>query len=99
MAGAYSVVTWDDMDPGEVINDGVDFSGALDTGDSLATIVWTFLDAQGVTKTNPRIDGTLGRVTLTGGIVGQTSRLLCTVTTVGGETLKQVVRVKIKTKN
>lgn len=95
----YVVLDWDDLDPAEKINYAVDFSTALDDGDSLQSITYTFLDQQGVTKSLEAVDGTLARVTLTSGTPGATARLMCFADTAGGEKLKQAVRVKIKVKN
>lgn len=98
MAGNYTVLEWDDKDPAEVINDGVDFAPSLDVGDSLATIDFTFIAQAGLVLTNKRIVGTKAVVTASGGTAGTVGRILCTAVTVGGEVLKQVVKVAVKTK-
>jgi hypothetical protein len=99
MAGQYQVLDWDDKDPNEVINDGIEFGPALDTGDTILSATWTFINQAGVTKAFETVIGTTPRLKLSGGNVGETARLLCTVVTAGGETLKQVVRLKIKAKS
>jgi hypothetical protein len=98
MAGNYTVLDWDDKDPSEVIKEAVEFVDALDVGDSLLSIAYTFINQAGVTKSGESIDGTKARVTLAAGTVGQTMSILCTATTLAGEVLKQVVKMKIKAK-
>jgi hypothetical protein len=99
MAGSYEVLDWDDKDPAEIIEEAVEFASALDDGDSLASISFSFLTQAGVTKANERIDGTKARVRLSSGNAGETMRILCTADTAAGEKLKQVVKMKIKVKN
>lgn len=100
MAGSYVVLEWDDKDTVEVVNDGVDFGPALDSGDSVATAIFTFIAGVdgGVILTNQRLVGNKALVTVSGGTADAKARILCTATTLGGEVLKQVVTLKIKAK-
>lgn len=99
MAGDYTVIEWDDKDPSEVINDGVDFGPGLDTGDSVIAAPFTFIGSNaGLVLTNPRLIGNRALVTVSGGTDGLSARILCTASTQGGETLKQVIKLKVKAK-
>ncbi len=91
-------IDWGTKDPDEIIEHAVDFADALDAGDSLLTIDYSFLTQAGLTKTNPRIDGTLARVRISAGTHGGNGRLRLLVTTLGGETLEELVKIKVRNK-
>lgn len=91
-------IEWGDKDPDEVIKYAVDFAEALAEGDTLATVVYSFIDQAGLTKANEAISGTLARVTLSAGTHGLNGKLRCFVTTTGGEQLEEVAKVKVRNK-
>lgn len=91
-------LTWEEpKDPDEVLDYQIDWSGRLDEADTIATSTWTVPD--GLTEGAPdSFDDTTTTVWLTGGTLGTTYDLLNRVTTAGGRTMDQTMKLKVKAK-
>ena len=89
-------VEWGRKDPDEVIDYGIDYSGSLADGDSLATVEWTFIDQSGCTKSNEGITGSNAKVRISSGTAGLNMKIQCRVTTANGEVLEDLAKLKIR---
>lgn len=87
---------WGKKDPDEVITYGIEYSGALADGDSLSSVVFTFLNAAGCTKSAEAVVGTKAQVRISGGTADQTMSIQCRVTTATGEILEDNAKLKIR---
>lgn len=91
-----SIPTWDrTKDPNEVIDHDLTWADQMtDLSDTIATSTWTV--PSGITKDSSSNTTTLTKVWLSGGTTGQTYTLLNRITTAGGRTLDQSVKLKMK---
>lgn len=92
-------------DPNEVLDYVLNWATRLDSGDTIATSVWSLVPAitSGVGDDLLVIDSesettTTTTVWLSAGTDGQQYELLNRVTTVGGRTFDQTVRIRVKAK-
>jgi hypothetical protein len=89
-------LTWDPKDPDEVLDYALDWADRLAAGDTIDTSLWIL--PAGITKDNEGIDGANTVIWLSGGTLGGSYDLVNRITTTGGRTHDQTVRVKVKTK-
>ena len=91
--------------PAEIIRYTVDFSKALDVGDTVASVTYSgvenvqgFVSADSVLMlSDEQIDPSVGvRHLVSGGVSGQTYKATVRVATTLGETLEHEYRVKVK---
>lgn len=87
---------WDPKDPDEVLDYEVDWTARLD-GDTIVTSTWPTVPA-GITKDSDSHTATQSTIWLSGGTLGATYDLTCRITTVGGRTMDQTVRIGVKAK-
>lgn len=82
-------------DPNEVVDYDLDWSDLMtDDTDTIATSSWTV--PAGITKDSSSNTTTRTKVWLSGGTAGETYTLLNRITTAGGRTLDQSVKLKMK---
>lgn len=86
---------WPAKDPDEVLDYEVDWTDRL-AGDTIATATWTF--PAGITKDSQSETDTAARVWISGGTLGEDYEILCRITTAGGRTMDQTVKIKLKAK-
>jgi hypothetical protein len=89
-------LTWPPKDPDEVLDYQVDWSDRLN-GDTLSTSVWTISDPA-LVEDSSEISGDNTIIWLSAGTLGEAYDLLNRVTTTGGRTMDQTVRLRIKAK-
>lgn len=90
-------LNWPSKDPDEVLDYDLDWSARLAT-DTIATSVWSLMEGTGLiigvnSKTN-----TATKVWLSGGTLAAAYVLLNRITTAGGRTMDQSVKIKIAAK-
>lgn len=81
-------------DPDEVLDYRIDWS-ARTAGDTIATSVWSLVDAAGLTIDSISHDTNSTTVWLSGGTAGEVGVLLNTVTTNGGRTLEETAALTV----
>lgn len=92
--------TWPSKDPNEVLDYVIDWNSSDEpnpgwaVNDTIATSSWTV--PVGITKDSDSHGNTTTTIWLSGGTLGETYTLVNRITTVGGRTLDQTVRIKIK---
>lgn len=86
---------WPFKDPDEVLDYQIDWTTRLD-GDTIATSTWIVAD--GITKDSDSNTTTATTIWLSGGTIGDRYELTNRITTAGGRTMDQTVRIKIKAK-
>lgn len=91
-----TIPTWErTKDPNEVVDYDLDWSDLMtDDTDTIATSSWTV--PAGITKDSSSNTTTRTKVWLSGGTAGETYTLLNRITTAGGRTLDQSVKLKMK---
>jgi hypothetical protein len=87
---------WGKKDPDEVIDYGIEYSGSLADGDALVSVVWTFIDQAGCTKSNEGVVGTQAKVRISAGTAGLNMKIQCRVTTANGEILEDDAKLRIR---
>ena len=89
---------WPDKDPDEVLDYYIDWSDRLTGTDTINTSTW--IVPAGITKDSDAISSPADRtvIWLSSGTEGTTYEVQNRVVTVGGRTMDQTVRLKIKTK-
>jgi hypothetical protein len=91
-------LTWPPKDPDEVLDYQVDWSDRL-SSDTLLTSVWSISgDDSILTEDSSEISGDNTIIWLSAGTLGEAYNLLNRVTTTGGRTMDQTVRLRIKAK-
>lgn len=90
-------LTWPSKDPDEVLDYDLDWSARLLT-DTIATSDWSVSDGVGLTIGAESNTTTTTKVWLSGGTLGTAYTLLNRITTTGGRTMDQSVKIKIATK-
>jgi len=88
-------LTWPFKDPDEVLDYEIDWSDRLGT-DTIATSTYTV--PAGITKNSSTNDDTTTTVWLSAGTEGETYSILNRITTAGGRTMDQTVKLKVKSK-
>ena len=81
-------------DPAEVIDFGVDFSDALDDGETLTGAAWTV--PAGLTQVSAATVSPRSAVVVSGGTSGSLYDLVCAATTSASRTLVRRVRVRVQ---
>jgi len=91
-----SIPTWErTKDPNEVVDYDRDWSDQMtDLSDTIVTSTWTVPSV--ITKDSSSNTTTRTKVWLSGGTSGETYTLLNRITTAGGRTLDQSVKLKMK---
>lgn len=84
---------WLPKDPDEVLDYLVDWSARLEA-DTIATSTWIVPD--GITADTDSSAAATTTIWLSGGTLGETYTLLNRITTVGGRTMDQSVKISIK---
>ena len=92
---------WDPKDPDEILDYEINWSapdGArLSPGDTIVTSTWPVIPA-GITKNSDSHTTTSSTIWLSGGTIGATYELTCRITTAGGRTHDQSVKLQVKAK-
>lgn len=86
---------WPSKDPDEVLDYQLDWSGRLGS-DTIATSSWTV--PAGITKNSDTNTATVTTIWLSSGTLNSSYELQNRVTTTGGRTMDQTVRIRIKAK-
>jgi hypothetical protein len=91
-----SIPTWErTKDPNEVVDYDITWADQMtDLSDTIATSTWTV--PSGITKDSSSNTTTRTKVWLSGGTAGETYTLLNRITTAGGRTLDQSIKLKMK---
>lgn len=91
------MVSWNPKDPDEVVNYSLDWSTQLAQGDTIAPggSVWSGVIGVAVDADSIAGDFLSTVARISGGVDGAVAQLTNTITTVGGETLEQVVELPI----
>jgi hypothetical protein len=89
------MLLWPPKDPDEVLDYGIDWASRLDT-DTIATSTWIVPD--GITQTDDSNTTTATTIWLSGGTLGEAYVFTNRVTTAGGRTMDQSVKLKITAK-
>ena len=87
-------LTWPNKDADEVLDYKIDFADLL-AGDTISTVTWVIAPS-GLTKQSQSNTTTTATIWLTGGADGTSYTVTCTITTAGGRTFEQAVKIKIK---
>lgn len=87
-------LTWPNKDADEVLDYQINWSGLLNA-DTISTVAWV-ISPSGLTKQSQSNTNTTATIWLTGGVDGTTYTVTCTITTAGGRTFEQAVKIKIK---
>jgi len=87
---------WDPKDPDEVLDYEIDWTDRLD-GDTIVTSTWPIVPV-GITKNSDAHTTTASTIWLSGGTLGAAYDLTCRITTAGGRTMDQSVRIGVKAK-
>lgn len=82
-------------DPDEIRAYVIDWSDHLGS-DAISTSAWTVVSGSVSVSGSPTNTTTTATVKLTGGTIGETVELLNRITTAGGETLDQSIRVRVR---
>ncbi len=95
IAGRLSFGKWGIKDPDEALDFAVDWSRRL-SGDHLAAVEFIVEEAAGVSLYDGWTTASAAMIWISGGTVGQTAQILCRVTTEGGRTMDQSLRLAIR---
>lgn len=88
-------LSWPFKDPDEVLDYVIDWSARLDT-DTISTSAWTV--PTGLTDTDEDHTTTTTTLWLSSGTLGEAYEILNRITTTGGRTMDQTVKLHIKSK-
>ena len=90
---------WDSKDPNEVLDYQIDWGERLQTGETISTSTWTITGSDSVlVEDNNSISGENTVIWLSAGTLGVRYLLTNRITTSGGRTMDQSVRLKIQSK-
>ena len=89
------MLSWPTKDPDEVLDFGLRWAPHLD-GDTISNSTWIVPD--GITEESTNNDSTITTIWLSGGSPGITYIFTNRITTVGGRTMDQSVKLKCKEK-
>lgn len=91
--------TWPPKDPDEILDYGFDWSLRDLEGDTIVSFASTVVEGTVVVDDSTFSSASLKTITwLSGGVDGETCKILLRVTTTMGRTLEQTVSIKIKTR-
>lgn len=90
--------SWPPKDPDEVLDYEIDWSNRLTGGDTIDTSTWIVEDGTVAVDTDSKTT-TATVAWLSGGANGETCILTNRVVTVGGRTMDEAVKIKIKSKS
>lgn len=93
------MLTWPAKDPSEVLDYDLDWSARLVNSETIVTSTWSITEGS-VTIANspaPAISGAVTSLWLTGGTVGDVCVLRNQITTSGGRTYDESVRLRVRT--
>lgn len=90
-------LTWPSKDPDEILDYDLDWTDRL-AGDTIATSAWTLADGVGLTVGTISNTTRITKVWLSGGTLAASYTLLNRITTAGGRTMDQSVKIKIVVK-
>ena len=94
-----ATLKWPDKDPNDVLDYVIDWTARLDPDtDTIQSSLWIVPD--GITKNSDQImsGSKKTKIWLSGGSVSITYSFVNRVTTVGGRTMDQTVKIKVKEK-
>jgi hypothetical protein len=86
-------LSWPDKDPDEVLDYSLNWSPRLDS-DTIATSTWVV--PAGITKNSDTNTTTTTTIWLSSGVASTTYDILNRITTAGGRTMDQTVKLKVK---
>lgn len=89
------MLTWPNKDPDEVLDYELDWSVRLGT-DTISTSTW--IVPTGITKNSDTSDSTSATIWLSGGTAGESYTFTNRITTTGGRTMDESVKLKVKDK-
>lgn len=90
-------LTWPNKDPDEVLDYQIDWSSRLGDSDTISSSSWPTIPA-GITKDSDSKTDTVTTIWLSGGTLDETYELTNRIVTIGGRTMDQSVKIKIKAK-
>ena len=91
------MLTWDPKDPNDIDAFQLDWSDRLSGAETLATSSWSV--PTGLTQPNSSsFTTTVTTLWLAAGVEDTSYEIVNTITTTGGRTLDQTVRLKVKTR-
>lgn len=91
------MLKWDDKDPQDVDSFGIDWSERLSaTSDTISTSDW--IVPSGITEDSASNTTTTTTIWLSGGTDGEDYEIVNRIVTVGGRTLDQTVKLRVRTK-
>jgi hypothetical protein len=88
------MLKWDDKDPDEVDSFGINWAPRLN-GDLIASSTWT---VDGLTQDSSSNTTTTTTVWLSGGVDGDDYEVQNRITTTGGRTIDQTVKLRVRSK-
>ena len=89
------MLKWPDKDPDEVLDYQIDWTDRL-AGDTIASSAWTV--PSGLTKESDSNTTTTTTVWLSSGTLAEDYEVLNRITTTGGRTMDQTVKLRVRTK-
>lgn len=89
--------SWENKDPNEKRLVGIDWSGDLAQGDTIATSEWSVVSGTVTLEVEDKTS-TQVKVRVVGGVEGESARIKNTSTTVAGEVLEGTMRMDIRTR-
>lgn len=87
---------WEDKDPDEVIDRGIDWTPRLPEGDSISSSTW--ISPVGITVDSETSNAFITVIWLSGGILGETYKFTNRITTTQGRTMDTSVKLRISSK-
>lgn len=90
-----STPSWPPKDPDEVLDYQIDWTARLD-GDTIDTSDWIMPNS--ITKDSATFSDTASTIWISGGLLGSSVVLTNRITTAGGRTMDQSVKLQIKSK-
>lgn len=89
-------MAWDAKDPNEVLDYSIDWNPRLVSGDTISTVTWTI--PVGITQGAASNANGVTSVFISGGTENAVYTVQCRITTTGGRTMDQSVKLKIKSR-
>jgi hypothetical protein len=83
-------------DPSAILDYGFNWSDWLQTGETIASAVWTV--SSGITKTSQEESGSIAIIWLSGGTDGESYDVSCKITTSDGRTDERTMTIRIRNK-
>lgn len=90
-------LTWPDKDPDEVLDYHIDWTKTLD-GDTIVSSVWIGPGTPNLTRVTNSTTTTRTTMWLAAGVAGERYELTNRITTAGGRTYDQTVRIRVRSK-